>query len=233
MKKILIIITVIILSFTFFYSCTIPKEETNDSSIEMPEPDPEPDPYYITPDKPENIRVDEKNHEMITIAWDPVYNAKYYTVYCDDDGYQWPLEDYDIIDRFVRTTSFTVTLLQSNTTYSFEVYSWNYAGDSYDSARTRSTTDEAYGEVTFWPLWPIYPDDYESCACYVDGWEVGFCSYWWGSSTCTRNVLTGYRELKLFGQSAPDERRESGIIIYLTTDGYVWNNRYDYDWKNY
>ena len=41
MRKLLIIITVIILTLTFFYSCTIPIEKTNDSGIEKPEPETE------------------------------------------------------------------------------------------------------------------------------------------------------------------------------------------------
>jgi len=233
--KIFIINLVLIpLSFLFFISCPSggSKEYIYIPPPDNPEPEPEPDPFYIIPEPPEDIWVSEMSHEMITIAWGAVDNAKSYFVYCGDNGYEWPREDYDTIKYHHHDTSFTVTMLQSNTTYFFEVLSWNYAGDSYYSAYIPCTTDEAYGTVTFWPLWPpMLSPDHEMCEIYVDGLPTySSVSYNAGPGQINRNILTGYRELKLIGSPTG---RESGILIYLTTDGYVWNNRYDYDWKNY
>jgi hypothetical protein len=128
------VILIIVVSFFFLFSCTTKEDSPQYIYIEPePEPKPEPDPYRIEPDEPENIREVEVTSDIITIAWDEVYNAKSYIVYMDDEGWHWREEDYQYSYR-VNETTFTITLLQSKQAYYFEVYSSNYGGESWQGA---------------------------------------------------------------------------------------------------
>ena len=81
MRKLLIIITVIILAFAFFYSCTIPTEDPYNTRIEKPDQDPEPEPEpEELPDTPNNLRATSVTYDTIVLEWDTVSNATEYKV---------------------------------------------------------------------------------------------------------------------------------------------------------
>ncbi len=124
MRKLLIIITVLILALTFFYSCTTPVEETNDRSIEKPEPEPEDNPWDQIPPSPENLITTTKTHDTIMISWDAVPNAYRYKVVFNEYG-------GDEQEFIVEETSFGMTLLNSQTLYEFKIYSGNLQGWSW------------------------------------------------------------------------------------------------------
>jgi len=50
-------------------------------------------PYEIIPEKPQNIRLAEKTNEIITVAWDKVYNAIGYKILWTDE-YPYFVDDF-------------------------------------------------------------------------------------------------------------------------------------------
>jgi hypothetical protein len=89
--------------------------------------------------------------------------------------------------------------------------------------------EEAYGTVRVYRLWPPIIFECYRTSFSVDGKEIGIID------PC-RNlyldfpVLTGYRNLKIVVKVTGAEK---GKFIYLTTDGYIWDNKDDYDYKNF
>ncbi len=189
-------------------------------------------PYEIIPEKPQNIRLAEKTNEIITVAWDKVYNAIGYKILWTDE-YPYFVDDFKYSNTILgnEITSSTIADLQSLHQYFFQVKSFNSAGEnnSYLTYDLSCITDEAYGTVTVWAIYPPVPDFTYKDSFYLDNVVVGYVD---PGSSQDFSALTGYRELKLVG-NGEGAGREVGINIYLTTDGYIWNNRYDYDWKNY
>lgn len=241
------VILVFLVSITLLFSCVVSEKPSssynppdNTGTEPEPEPEPEPDPFDIRPSKPENIREVEITHEMITIAWDGVYNAMAYYVYygcytlypvTSFPYWEWEWEEnYQLISD-VNITSFTLSNLQSNHSYAFSVTSWNNGGESsIERWDIESTTVELWVNLYCAPLWPPIPDHNYYSYLYVDGSYVDFCD-WERSYTWTHSVLTGYRYLQLIETQTG---REVGKYIYITSDGYNWDHRNgDYDYKNY
>ncbi len=123
MRKLLVIITVIILAFTFFYSCTTQVEKPNDSRIEKPDPDqdpePEPEPEEL-PDTPNNLRATSVTYDTIVLEWDTVSNATEYKVVLKH------MSGNTIQEFIVSENTFEFTRRNSGMWYDLEVWS----GDS-------------------------------------------------------------------------------------------------------
>jgi hypothetical protein len=218
------LIFVLLIALTF--SCTNVYENPLNEPLPPspnPGPEPEPDPYDIRPKPPSNIWIVEKNNEMIKIAWEPVDNAILYNIYSYRN-----YADKTLID-YTDETNYTFSQLQSNESYVYLVCSYNNGGESYFGIDISCETDEAYGIIRVWAIWPPVPDYTYKDSFYIDNRYIGAIP---AASHNDYTVLTGCRELKLVG-NGEGAGREVGITIYLTTDGYNWNNRYEYDWRNY
>ncbi len=124
MRKLLIIITVIILAFTFFYSCTIPTEETNDSSTETPEPEPDnPSP----PNIPTSIQIiDDDACFSLTIDWPGVIYAAGYRVYKSNSQNG----TYINVSGDIVESEFIDIDILPDITYWYKVKSFNQGGES-------------------------------------------------------------------------------------------------------
>ncbi len=144
MRKLLIIIAVILLAFTFFYSCTIPIEKPNDSGIETPEPEPEDEPEPVElPDTPNNLRATSVTYDTIVLEWDAVSNATEYKVVLKDTS-------GNTIQKFiVSENTFEFTERNSGVGYDLEVWSSDSESWSELPATISVQTPEAYGTVTF------------------------------------------------------------------------------------
>ncbi len=147
MRKLLIIITVIILAFTFFYSCTIPTEETNNyNDYENPEvvpnPYPEPEPEEL-PDTPNNLIATSVTYDTIVLEWDTVSNATEYKVVLKHTS------GYTIQEFIISENTFEFTERSSGWWYDLEVWSGDSENWSELPATISVQTPEAYGTVTF------------------------------------------------------------------------------------
>ena len=146
MRKLLVIITVIILAFTFFYSCTTQVEKPNDSRIEKPDPDqdpePEPEPEEL-PDTPNNLRATSVTYDTIVLEWDTVSNATEYKVVLKH------MSGNTIQEFIVSENTFEFTRRNSGMWYDLEVWSGDSESWSELPATISVQTPEAYGTVTF------------------------------------------------------------------------------------
>ncbi len=214
MRKLLISITVIILALTFFYSCTTQVEKPNDSRIEKPEPEPEPedDPWDQIPHAPENLITTTKTHDTITISWDAVPNAYRYKVVFSTYG-------GDEQEFIVAETSFSMTLLNSQTLYEFKVYSGNLQGWSWWYSDLTTQTITVYGDVNFYRQGFFRVDDY-SCRIYIDGYLVDSWSWGQGRMESTIPTLTGWRLFEFeYKYRYNDYWDYNYIWFYLTPSG--------------
>ncbi len=219
MRKLLIIITVIILAFTFFDSCTVPTiENPNDSSIEKPEPEPEPDPWEQIPDSPTNLITSLVTHDTIEISWDAVSNALRYKVIFNEYG-----EDEQ--EFIVEETSFGMTLLNSYTTYQFKVYSGNLQGWSWWYSTLWVQTTTVYGDVYFYTQ--LFNRSNYSFKIYIDGYLVDSWSQGQGRTDSTIPTLTGWRLFELEYRYQVEDWYYNYIWFYLTPSGISIRKRYD------
>jgi len=212
MKRLL---PLIIFTFLTLLLLTISCNTTHNDGTNQPiedneeEPEPEPNPWEQIPDPPNNLRTTLTTHDTITIEWDEVYNAfKYKIVYGEFSGEKKETIIYD--------NTFTITMLQSDTLYEFEVYSGNFTGWSFAYNKIYVTTLEAYGDMTFDGGLPVAQG--KVCEVYIDGQWVGRSEQL--KRIFTVPLLTGWRFIEVYHKfSGPDPYEYLSSWFYLTTVG--------------
>ena len=194
-----------------FSSCTVYYPPNIDTNPQYPPEDPpeEPDPWDLIPDAPDNLRTTLVTNDTIALEWDNVDNAFRYKII---HGEYFGEKQEDIIFE----GAVTITLLQSNVLYEFEVYSGNAKGWSWIPSTLYVTTDEAYGDVTF-DGW-LHVAEGGICNVYIDGQWVGRSEP--GGSEFTVSILTGWRLMEVYYKfPGPDPFEYTSLLFFLTTDG--------------
>jgi len=140
-------------------------------------------PFFIKPQKPNNIKFLSVTHDTIGISWDEVYNALKYKIYMNLDPFN---NTYPYV-YYTENTNINFIELQSSQYYCFKINSYNYAGECDSFGDDISTiTQEAYGIIRLRNI-SIYHN-----TLYADGNLIGGTP---AHTTRDFDCLAGYRDI--------------------------------------
>lgn len=152
---------------------------------------------------PANLQATSVTHNSVTLTWDAVDGATYYEIYKDGSYLS-----------YTNTTTYTVTALSAETSYSFTVKAGNNSGISPESEALSVTTEQFKGRTITFELKDSYGDGWNGGSLKVEFSDGESESLTIGSgNTYTRSIDVPYCTTVTVTYTAGSYPYENSFII--------------------